>query len=75
MTKEEWTLACSNCGAEVFRSVPIEKPKMGDYLIADQWVNVNGNMCKVGDPYVCGTCCTWFQPILECLSVKGDDND
>jgi hypothetical protein len=74
----EWVLACSNCEAEVFRSLPMLKPKQGDYLAAQQWVHMNGKPTQVGDPYICGRCCTWFQPMVEFLSMKrfiGDDHE
>lgn len=74
----EWVLHCTNCEAEVFRSVPLPKPKEGDALAWQQWFHMDGTPTYAGHPYVCGTCRTWFQPMLECISMKrfiGDDQN
>lgn len=71
----QWELACSNCKTPFARSTPMPKPKVGDCLAAQQWVYANGQPTKVGDPYVCGKCCTWFQPMVEYLTIyEGDSN-
>lgn len=74
----EWVLHCSHCEAEVFKSVPLPKPKTGDALAWQQWFHMDDTPTHLGHPYVCGTCCKWFQPMVESLSMKryiGDDHE
>lgn len=76
----EWVMLCTNdgCGAEVFRSIPIPKPKVGDYPAYQEWFHMDGTPTKLNEPFVCGTCCKWFQPMAEAVLMTryiGDDHE